>query len=99
MKQLQHRHLPSVGLLRLVLCTTLLALGACGSSTTSQTTGSDTTTSGDTNAACTGNLCAGTMTPTWALEDFQPASAKFGQQYGLAEFRGRALVVALLSGW
>ena len=36
--------------------------------------------------------------PTWQREDVQPQSARFGQTYGLEQFRGRAVVVTLLEG-
>jgi peroxiredoxin len=41
----------------------------------------------------------GASAPSFALEDFQPQSARFGESYGLEEFRGSVLLVALYAGW
>ena len=41
--------------------------------------------------------CAGASPPGWQLEDFQPQSCGYGAVYGLDAFRGRTLLVALLS--
>ena len=38
------------------------------------------------------------MAPNWKLRDFQPQSPRFGQVYGLEEFRGSVLVLALYEG-
>ena len=37
--------------------------------------------------------------PTWALEDVQPDSPRFGQTYGLDVFEGKVVFVAYLVGW
>lgn len=39
------------------------------------------------------------MYPPWTLEDVQPQSARFGQNYGLSEFAGRPVVAVLLEGF
>jgi hypothetical protein len=36
--------------------------------------------------------------PTWAREDVQPKSARFGETYGLDAFTGKTVVVVLLEG-
>jgi hypothetical protein len=41
----------------------------------------------------------GAPAPGFKLEDFQPASPRFGETYGLAEFRGSVLVLPLYAGW
>jgi hypothetical protein len=41
----------------------------------------------------------GAPAPGFKLEDFQPASARFGETYGLDEFRGSVLVLPLYAGW
>jgi hypothetical protein len=41
----------------------------------------------------------GAKAPAFQLEDFQPASARFGETYGLDEFRGSVLFVPLFAGW
>jgi len=43
--------------------------------------------------------CEGAPFPSWTLLDFQPASDKFGESYGLEAFKGRVVVLALLAGW
>ena len=43
--------------------------------------------------------CEGSPFPSWSLLDFQPASEKFGESYGLEAFKGRVIVLALLAGW
>jgi hypothetical protein len=40
----------------------------------------------------------GARAPGWKLRDFQPKSPRFGQVYGLEEFRGSVLVLALYEG-
>jgi hypothetical protein len=40
----------------------------------------------------------GAPAPGWKLRDFQPKSPRFGQVYGLEEFRGSVLVLALYEG-
>jgi hypothetical protein len=40
----------------------------------------------------------GARAPDWKLRDFQPKSPRFGQVYGLEEFRGSVLVLGLYSG-
>jgi hypothetical protein len=42
---------------------------------------------------------AGAGEPGFQLEDFQPKSERFGQTYGLAEFRGSVLLLPLYAGW
>ncbi|MCB9740875.1 MAG: redoxin family protein [Deltaproteobacteria bacterium] len=37
--------------------------------------------------------------PQWELEDINPGSAGFGQTYGLDTFKGKKVVVALVSDW
>lgn len=37
--------------------------------------------------------------PTWTREDVQPKSARFGQTYGLDEFRGKTIVLTLFEGF
>jgi len=37
--------------------------------------------------------------PKWTREDVQPKSARFGQTYGLEEFRGKTIVVTLFEGF
>jgi peroxiredoxin len=41
----------------------------------------------------------GASAPDFKLEDFQPASARFGETYGLDEFRGSVLLLPLYAGW
>lgn len=41
----------------------------------------------------------GAPTPDFLLEDFQPASSRFGETYGLDEFRGSVLFLPLFAGW
>ncbi len=41
---------------------------------------------------------SGARAPDWTLPDFQPLSTAYGQSYGLNQFRGSALLVALLNG-
>jgi hypothetical protein len=43
--------------------------------------------------------CPGTKAPAWELEDFQPASPKFGLSYGLEALEGKVTVMVLLAGW
>lgn len=43
--------------------------------------------------------CPGAAAPAFALEDFQPKSARFGQSYGLEAFKGKVFILAMLSGW
>ncbi|MCB9557491.1 MAG: hypothetical protein H6707_15395 [Deltaproteobacteria bacterium] len=44
-----------------------------------------------------GPSCPPAAAPGWQLTDFQPKSPRSGQTYGLEAFRGRPLLVALLS--
>jgi hypothetical protein len=37
--------------------------------------------------------------PGFKLEDFQPQSSRFGETYGLDEFRGSVLLLPLYAGW
>ena len=41
----------------------------------------------------------GAKAPDFQLEDFQPESPRFGETYGLDEFRGSVLFVPLFAGW
>jgi thiol-disulfide isomerase/thioredoxin len=41
----------------------------------------------------------GAAEPGFKLEDFQPKSARFGETYGLDEFRGSVLFMPLYAGW
>ncbi len=41
----------------------------------------------------------GAKAPAFQLEDFQPASPRFGESYGLDEFRGSVLFLPLFAGW
>ena len=41
----------------------------------------------------------GAAQPGFQLEDFQPQSARFGETYGLDEFRGSVLLLPLYAGW
>ncbi len=41
----------------------------------------------------------GASQPGFQLEDFQPDSPRFGESYGLEEFRGSVLVLPLFAGW
>ena len=40
----------------------------------------------------------GAKAPGFQLEDFQPESARFGETYGLDEFRGSVLFLPLYAG-
>ena len=40
-----------------------------------------------------GPTCKGTVWPDWALEDFQPSSPRFGENYGLDTFEGTVTVM------
>jgi hypothetical protein len=42
---------------------------------------------------------AGAAEPGFQLQDFQPESARFGDSYGLEEFRGSVLLLPLYAGW
>lgn len=41
----------------------------------------------------------GAPAPGFKLQDFQPESPRFGETYGLDEFRGSVLVLPLYAGW
>lgn len=41
----------------------------------------------------------GAAAPGFQLEDFQPDSPRFGERYGLEEFRGSVLFLPLFAGW
>lgn len=41
----------------------------------------------------------GAPAPDFQLQDFQPASPRFGETYGLEEFRGSVLFLPLFAGW
>ncbi len=41
----------------------------------------------------------GASAPDFALEDFQPQSARFGESYGPEEFRGSVLLMPLFASW
>ncbi len=47
----------------------------------------------------TPQYCAGSTAPSWRLTDYQPKSERRGKSYGLDEFRGRVVVLAMLAGW
>jgi thiol-disulfide isomerase/thioredoxin len=42
---------------------------------------------------------AGAGEPGFQLQDFQPKSPRFGETYGLEEFRGSVLFMPLYAGW
>lgn len=51
---------------------------------------------------CADDLAAnepGASQPDFKLKDFQPASPRFGETYGLDEFRGSVLLMPLYAGW
>ena len=53
-------------------------------------------------AGCDGDLAPnqpGAPAPAFKLEDFQPHSPRFGESYGLDEFRGSVLLLPLYAGW
>lgn len=53
-------------------------------------------------AACSGDPEAneaGATAPALEMEDFQPQSPRFGETYGLEEFRGSVLFLPLYAGW
>ncbi|HEX2877533.1 MAG TPA: redoxin domain-containing protein [Polyangiaceae bacterium] len=41
----------------------------------------------------------GAPAPSFALEDFQPKSARFGESYGSEEFKGAVLLLPLFAAW
>ena len=41
----------------------------------------------------------GEMSLDWALTDFQPQSCGYEKTYGMAPFKGRVTVLALLAAW
>jgi peroxiredoxin len=41
----------------------------------------------------------GATAPAFQLEDFQPQSARFGEVYGMEEFRGSVLLMPLFAAW
>lgn len=41
----------------------------------------------------------GASAPSFALEDFQPQSARFGESYGTEEFKGSVLLLPLFAAW
>ena len=52
--------------------------------------------------ACSDELKAnepGADAPGFQLQDFQPESSRFGETYGLDEFRGGVLFLPLYAGW
>ena len=53
--------------------------------------------------ACTENpnapTCPGVERPSWSLEDFHPASSRFGESYGLDVFDGTVTLVSLHAAW
>ncbi|HKY35703.1 MAG TPA: redoxin domain-containing protein [Polyangiaceae bacterium] len=54
------------------------------------------------SAGCADELASnepGAKAPGFRLEDFQPASPRFGETYGLDEFRGSVLFLPLYAGW
>lgn len=44
-------------------------------------------------------ICPGTEAPQWSLEDFHPASPRFGESYGLDTFDGTVTLVSLHAAW
>jgi thiol-disulfide isomerase/thioredoxin len=53
-------------------------------------------------AACSDEQLAnepGARAPGFQLQDFQPESPRFGETYGLDEFRGSVLFLPLFAGW
>ena len=51
----------------------------------------------DTNPSS--RTCPGTEAPLWSLEDFHPASPRFGESYGLEVFEGSVTLVSLHAAW
>src|SRR6187402_2642360 len=52
--------------------------------------------------ACDGDRALtepGSSAPSFALEDFQPESARFGESYGTEEFQGSVLLMPLYAAW
>ena len=52
--------------------------------------------------ACDGDRAVnepGAPAPSFALEDFQPQSARFGESYGIEEFEGSVLLMPLFAAW
>jgi hypothetical protein len=52
--------------------------------------------------ACDGDRALnepGAPAPSFALEDFQPESARFGESYGTEEFQGSVLLMPLYAAW
>ncbi len=52
--------------------------------------------------ACASEMAAnepGASQPEFELQDFQPKSPRFGETYGLSEFRGSVLFLPLYAGW
>ena len=43
--------------------------------------------------------CVGAGLPLWSLEDFHPASPRFGESYGLDAFDGTVTLVSLHAAW
>ena len=43
--------------------------------------------------------CVGADSPQWSLEDFHPASPRFGESYGLDAFDGTVTLVSLHAAW
>ena len=43
--------------------------------------------------------CEGAAQPQWSLEDFHPASPRFGESYGLEVFEGTVTLVSLHAAW
>ena len=44
-------------------------------------------------------FCVGVEAPQWSLEDFHPASPRFGESYGLNVFDGTVTLVSLHAAW
>ncbi len=96
--------------LRASLATCAAALVGCGSDDADADAGGQPDTgsgAADTGGADVGGVCspdtsprcAGAPAPTYALEDVQPQSARFGETYGLDGFAGRVTVVAIVASW
>jgi len=89
-----------------IAATLLVAASACADETGSGTE-VDAASAADLGAAdadepcdpSTEPRCAGANAPVYELWDFQPASARFEETYGLDALRGEVTVVALLASW
>lgn len=101
-----HHDLCRRGFLRISAATCAALLVGCGSDDDGAGNGAsdganDAGGSADAGACTpdTSPRCAGAPAPTYALEDVQPQSDRFGETYGLDGFEGRVTVVALVASW